>query len=61
MLIKKCSKSINLCINLVFIVFTLKLIYIFLLFIYFLLFNLIINESKFNIYYFNIRKLYYSK
>jgi len=61
MLIKKCSKSINLCINLVFIVFTLKLIYIFLLFIYFLLFNLIINESKFNIYYFNMGKLYYSK
>jgi len=40
MLIKKCSKSLNLCINLVFRVFLLKLIYIF------LIFNLIINESK---------------
>jgi len=40
MIIKKCSKSINLYINLVFIAFILKLIYIF------LLFNLIIDDSK---------------
>jgi len=37
MLIKKCSRSKNLCINLVFIVFILEIN---------LLFNLTINESK---------------